>query len=514
MSFTQRQKGPNLLPRNYKSTFVNDKIELILPELLERNIKLTDRLKGKLKVSSFLNNTENRNEKYIKIFLSSSYKRVKDIKTGLELKKAVRQSKKNLENICNKINNDIILQNSDYLNEEKKLLKENTEQETHMKINKLLLNLKNTLKHVKMRQKTEEKNNNNYLNKSYMNNLKNYINNKLDEEKSLVNEQINEYVYKLKNYEKNMVSSERKKELKSYVDRMNIQNLKLLNYIKPKPIPIKDKECSSMARIKNNLYPYMNQSNKNIKKNIINLKSNMRNKNINKSMNNFSFNENGESKILDNNSFQVLKSLASNGENLGLKINKSCNKLNSLIDYNLPNPQAYNEIINNCRQKSVKKKEENIDDKKNLFYDPEKFDEIIKDEKLLDKHLSNKKKLEKIVNTIRNEVNKVKNMSIKLNHQETHKSKIPKKIIDQKKLMLNFSRLKKYKMDKEKSEKDEKSNDNKSTSVLSKRIDNNSQMIYRNKKDGDSSIFSNNDKNSESYSMREYKYNKNKSFLK
>ena len=105
-------------------------------------------------------------------------------------------------------------------------------------------------------------------------------------------------------------------------------------------------------------------------------------------------------------------------------------------------------------------------------------------------------------------------MSIKLNHQETHKSKIPKKIVDQKKLMLNFSRLKKYKMDKEKSEKDEKSNDNKSTSVLSKRIDNNSQMIYRNKKDGDSSIFSNNDKNSESYSMREYKYNKNKSFLK
>ena len=50
-----------------------------------------------------------------------------------------------------------------------------------------------------------------------------------------------------------MVSSERKKELKSYVDKMNIQNLKLLNYIKPKPIPIKDKECSSMARIKNNL---------------------------------------------------------------------------------------------------------------------------------------------------------------------------------------------------------------------------------------------------------------------
>ena len=137
---------PSLVPKNYKSNFVNEKIKLILPELLARNIKLSERLKNKLKVSSFLNNTENRNQKYLKYFLISSDKRVRDIKTGLELSKAVKQSAKSLSNLCSKLDNDIILKNSDFLTEEKKLLNEKTEQETHMKIINLLFNLKNALK--------------------------------------------------------------------------------------------------------------------------------------------------------------------------------------------------------------------------------------------------------------------------------------------------------------------------------------------------------------------------------
>ena len=71
------------IPKNYRANEINEKLEIILPELLARNMKLTDRLKNKLKVSTFLNNTENRNQKYLKMFLSSSDKRVKDIKTGL-----------------------------------------------------------------------------------------------------------------------------------------------------------------------------------------------------------------------------------------------------------------------------------------------------------------------------------------------------------------------------------------------------------------------------------------------
>ena len=118
----QQPRISTRIPKNYRANEINEKLKLILPELLARNMKLTDRLKNKLKVSTFLNNTENRNQKYLKMFLSSSDKRVKDIKTGLELSKAVKQSSKNLSNLCSKIDSDIILQNSEFLSGEKKLL--------------------------------------------------------------------------------------------------------------------------------------------------------------------------------------------------------------------------------------------------------------------------------------------------------------------------------------------------------------------------------------------------------
>jgi hypothetical protein len=49
----QKIKIPSLVPKNYKANLINDKISVILPELLDRNMKLTDRLKSKLKVSTF-----------------------------------------------------------------------------------------------------------------------------------------------------------------------------------------------------------------------------------------------------------------------------------------------------------------------------------------------------------------------------------------------------------------------------------------------------------------------------
>ena len=198
------------IPKNYRANEINEKLKIILPELLARNMKLTDRLKNKLKVSTFLNNTENRNQKYLKMFLSSSDKRVKDIKTGLQLSKAVKQSAKNLSNLCNKIDSDIILQNSDFLSHEKKLLNENTEQETHMKINNLISNLKDMVKKIKYIQSPSKDttNNSKYLSKSYINNINNILKNKLENEKNFVNHKINSYKSKLKN------SIQEKKEYK------------------------------------------------------------------------------------------------------------------------------------------------------------------------------------------------------------------------------------------------------------------------------------------------------------
>ena len=482
-----RSSIPSIASKNYKSSFVTEKIKLILPELLARNIKLSERLKGKLKVSTFLNNTEIRNQKYLKYFLSSSDKRLKDIKTGLELSKAVKQSTKNLSSLCNKLDNDVILQNSDFLTEEKKLLNENTEQETHLKINSLLFNLKNTLKKNNLRQRTQNQEKIKYLSKSYMNNIKGVLKNKLETEKKLVNYKINSYKTKLKN------SISEKKDFKNYAEHLDITNLKLLNYRKPKPIPISDRECSSMARIKNNLYPFMSQSNKNIKKKIINLNH----KNFQK---NLSFNENGKSQILEKDSFCVLKSLASNGHNLSLKIDKTEKKVNSLLDIVLPNPNVYNNILEKSREEQLGKKSFDLGIK-NEVYKLDKFEQIIKDQNELDKHLSNKAKLQKIINTFKSEIKKVKNYQKGFDQR----NKLNKKLIMQNPLFLNFNKFKR------KSEKSENSTFiDQTTSMLSKRIKVNNKNIK--KKEEDSSFLNNTSKNYESFSMREYK-NNSQSFL-
>ena len=484
---------PSIVPRNYKSNFVSEKLNLILPELLARNIKLTDRLKGKLKVSTFLNNTEIRNQKYLKYFLSSSDKRLRDIKTGLELSKAVKQSTKNLSNLCNKIDNDVILQNSDFLTEEKKLLNENTEQETHMKINSLLFNLKNTLKKNNIKQRTQHDEKNKYLSKSYINNIKSVLKNKLETEKKIVNYKINSYKSKLKN------SIEEKKDFKNFIDSMDdLTNLKLLNYRKPQPLPITDRECSSMARIKNTLYPFQSRSNKNNKKKIIN--SNQ--KNIVK---NLSFNSNSKNNILEKDTFCVLKSLALNGHNLPLKINKTIKKVNSLIDIALPNPNTYNKLLEKSREEQLGKKSFDLGIKKN-YYPSDEFEQIIQDQNELDKHVNNKLKLQKIINTFKQEINKVKNYQIGFEQ----KHKLNKGLILQKPLILNFNKIKRQ------NEKSENSTFIDQTNItLSKRIKANNKN--NKKKEDDSSFLNNSSKNYDNYEsflMRDYNYkNNNQSFL-
>ena len=478
---------PPIISKSYKSNFVNDKISSILPELLERNLKLTDRLKGKLKVSTFLNNTEMRNQKYLKFFLSSSDNRLKIIKTGLKLSKVVKQSAKNLSKLCTKLDNDVILQNSDFLNEEKKLLNENTEQETHMKINSLIFNLKNTLKKNNIRQRTQHVEKIKYLSKSYMNNVKSVLKNKIETEKKIVNFKINSYKSKLKN------SIEERKDFRNFIDNMDLPNLKLLNYRKPKPLPITDRECSSMARIKNNLYPFQSQLNKNTRKKEININQ----KNIPK---NLSFNDCGKSQILEKDTFCVLKGLVSNGHNLPLKIDKTMNKVNSLIDMDLPNPNSYNKLLEKNHKEKLSQKSFDSGLKKE-YYPPDKLEKIIQDKNELDKHLSNKLKLQKIIDTFRKEINRVKNYQV--GYEQKHK--INKNLILQKPLIMSYNKRKII------SEKSENSTFiDQTTSVISKRIK--ASNKNNRKKEEDSSFLNNSSKNYESFSIKDYK-NFSQSFL-
>ena len=489
-------KIPELVPKNYKSSFVTKKIKSILPELLARNTKLTDRLKSKLKVSTFLNNTEIRNQKYMKYFLDSSDKRLKDIKTGLELSKAIKQSYRNLSNLCTKLDNDIILQNSEFLTEEKKLLNENTEQETHMKINNLITNLKNAVKKNNLYNKEQKNEKINYLSKSYINNAKNVIENKFENENKIVNLRINSYKVKLNN------SINEKKEFKSFAEHFDISNLKLLNYHKPKPIPLTDRECSNMTRIKKNLHPVIEKKENNIKKKIINLN----NKN-NNNQQNLSFNEYGKSQILDKDTFCVLKSLASNGKNLPLKINKTTNKVNSLLDIILPNPDTYKRLLKNSREEQMGKKNFDLGINDNM-YPLNQLEQIFRSQKELDKQVRNKMRLEKIINTFKNEIAKVKNYE--LGFERKMKNKRLNKLLKQNPLIINYNKIQRMK---KKENKENSSNNDQTTSIMTKKNkDSNINKLKYIKKEDDSSFLNNSSKIGESFSIKDYK-NLSQSFL-
>ena len=387
-----------------KTNLINDKISIILPELMARNSKLGDRLKNKLKVSNFLNNTENRNKKYLKSFVYYSDKRVKDLKTGLELLKAIKQGSKNLSPLCSQISNDIIIKNSDFLIEEKKLLNENTEQETHLKINDLIHNLKNTVKNYNIHHEKPPKKPIKSLSEIELHNLKYYFNNKIKREKNMLNKKIQGYLDKLNNN----TSEEGRKDFKSYIENLNISdNLNLLGYTKPKPLKIKDKESTNMVRIKKQIFPYINSFNKINKKKYINLnnisKHNINlNLNISSDINNLSFNEFGRSEIKQKDTLKVLNNLAVQHRNLQLKISKSVGRVNSLLDINLPTPKAYEQIIKETKKNSSINTNEN----NNINNNQEKgnLNDINNILKTSEHHSLSKNKLQKIINIFKKEI--------------------------------------------------------------------------------------------------------------
>ena len=396
-----------------KMDLLNSKINLILPELMSRNLKLIERLKNKLKVSSFFNNIEHRNKKYFHDFINSSDKRAKDLKTGLKINKAVKQSSKTISLLCKQMSDDLILKNADLLLKEKKLISENTEQETHIKINELIHNLKSAVKtpygiKIKPMKKIIKS-----LSQEEIKEAQDYIGDKIKKEEKQIQDKINKYLKKLHksldkyeneendekkidnnnneeddSFRRNKIKS--KKEFNRYVENIYMQDhIKFINYRKPKPFQIKDKESANLKRIKKCLYPpsieelintknekdddsdsdntsiqnktFLNNNKKNkLNRNssMINIKSNI---NIEQSNNN---NENiiNELYNIDVNgkdTLEVLNNLASQGKYLSERMDLKLEKINSLIDYNLPYPKSYELILNYF------KKLQNLNDKNN-----------------------------------------------------------------------------------------------------------------------------------------------------
>ena len=463
--------------KSQKMDLLNSKISLILPELMSRNIKLIERLKNKLKVSSFFNNIEHRNKKYFQDFIFSSNKRAKDLKTGLKINKAIKQSSKSMSLLLRQMNEDIILKNAEVLLKEKKLINENTEQETHIKINELLQNLKTAVKtpygtKIKPMRKIIKS-----LSQDEIKEAKEYISDKIIKEENKIQEKINKYLVKLHNSldeygndEKKEDNNDenddthrlnkirRKKEFNRYAENVYFQeHIKFINYTKPKPFQIKDKESSNLKRIKNCLFPprfehlekiqrdkdednntednisvqskaflgnndnkITDKQNNHIKmlaksSSMDNIKDNI---NINKMMcqTTKNINELYNIDVTGKDTLEVLNNLVTQGKYLSERMEKKFEKVNSLIELNLPYPSSYELVLNYFKNtKNIK----NDINKQYFSYYPSsnknfyKFNNIINANKTLPEITPD---MRKKLSLIKDDIKNIKNINLAKNY--------------------------------------------------------------------------------------------------
>ena len=179
---------------------VGETVEEILPELINRNTKLSYRLKTKLKVSSLLNNIELRNQNYLKELISSSDKTVQDLKSGLNLSKAMKLSSDELSFLNSRILNDCFMKKNNVIINTKKNLNKNTEDETNMIIKKSIVTLRNSINPTyKHREKPIiEENKKKFLSESELSDAKKVLDNKLYEDEKKIKEEIKNYLEKVK----------------------------------------------------------------------------------------------------------------------------------------------------------------------------------------------------------------------------------------------------------------------------------------------------------------------------
>ena len=359
------------LRRKKAMDILNSKIALVLPDLMSCNTKLGERLRNKLKVSTLFNNIENKNRKYLKGFIYSSNKRADFLKTGLDLEKALKQSKKSINILCNEMEGDLIIKNMDTILNEKKVLNENTEQETHLKIYNLLDVMKKAIKPAILYKKEEDKKDVKILTENEIEKAKDFVGNKIIKEQNIILNNINNYVNKFTstfmndNYKNIQSKGKIKRDFNRFVESLNFQkDIKLINYKKPKPIPIRDKESANLLKIKKLLYPTTYKI-KEAKESINRLKRNSSMNDIydekripflGKTANNISTLDKIKNiDVSGQDTMQILNQLAEQKNYMSERMEQKLRRVNSLIEVKLPYLNNYELILNYIKGKNKSK---------------------------------------------------------------------------------------------------------------------------------------------------------------
>ena len=368
------------LQKKEAMAILNNKLSSILPDLMSSNMKLGERLRNKVKVLNFFSNIEHRNREYFKGFISSSNKRTNSLKTGLGLKRAIKQNNKNLNTLLRRMEGDVLLQNTDILLSEKRLINENTEPETHIKLYNSLNEMRQALKPSLSVGRNDNKKRIKVLTENEMEKAKDYIGNKLSREYTTLQNSINNYRDKFntffpnENSQKVEINNKIKKEFNKFVQTLNFQkDIKLINYKKPKVRQIKDKESTSLQKINKLLYVNSlkkNEMNKRIKTDVLKRNISMNflgttDPSVNEKIKNIDVN--------GQDTMQILNKLAEQNDYITQRMDNKLKRVNSLIEFKLPFLNNYEPILDffkknkKSKAKSCDSKLDNIDNKKIVF---------------------------------------------------------------------------------------------------------------------------------------------------
>ena len=322
-------KKPNIhIPKKNKK--ILKKIEGSLNELMEKNIKLCQELQNKITISSFMNETETKTKKYFTQFVLSSRKRVKDIKTGLELENVIKKGSKNLKNICNSIDNDVYIKNGEFLLNEKNKINQKIPKEKHMKIHELINNINHVIKPTKIKSKSNSHRIVKSVPESQMQKVKTIINNEIAKDEKL-------FKKKLNFYKKNLLTFAETQPKKFYSMASHLylkSNLKMINYSKPSRDSLHEQKVLNILKIRGHLKKSREGKDKN-ETDIMNIYYPNKDKNF--------LNTN------KNDTIMVIKDLAKKRLNLEAKTKKNMRRINSMIDIKLPYFSNYYKTIKFCR---------------------------------------------------------------------------------------------------------------------------------------------------------------------
>ena len=422
------------------------RVKRLLPKLMDNNINLCNKLNDKLRVSSFINDTELRNQKYLKNYVNSSDNYLRQIKSGFMLNKVIKQNIPKISILSEQISNDCFIKGRNVLHKEKTLLKENNEIETNLEIDELIGKIRDTLNPKKRKKVVTFLPIKLYkpLSSSDLLRYKNNLNFQIKKDEEEFKDKISTYLNDIKK-----INIDNPNEMSPFSRNLKFNNkIKFIYFKKPKKIKLKDKEGPNLKTIKHLLFPnlyklsplsrnkslddinnsnnYVNILNKHsvrkinsfqIFKKINEFNKKFRYLNLQNSEKDININDNNinkhNEKILSNkkDSYELLKDMAEN-KYFTSRMKKKYKIISDLIDIELPNPKDYEKIIN-----EKKKNNDNENDKYEIKQDENNDNKNETKKKLflsLDHYKDNDlyKELFDIKNEIRNLKSKRYNMNM------------------------------------------------------------------------------------------------------